>query len=103
MDNTTALNHIRQQALLIEKMAGIIEKLPKDWNVWRVDNGSGFWIKTPNKKNFAIHYKYSRLTSEMKQGIELNAYTFAKQYDYPLDDDMDTAIVEHMKDLDKLM
>ena len=40
MDNTTALNHIRQQALLIEKMAGIIEKLPKDWNVWRVDNGS---------------------------------------------------------------
>lgn len=94
---TQAYNHFNLHVKLMEKLRDVINKASnlKGWEFHRIDNGSGFWLNSPTKKAFAIHFKYEQYGKTCMY-IEVNDYDFNERTNFQYSDNMDDLIVNHL-------
>ena len=94
---TEAYNHFNLHVKLMEKLCDVINKASnlKGWEFQRVDNGSGFWLNSPTKKSFSIHFKHGHY-GDMNMYLEVYDYNFIKRVDFYYSDDMDDLIINHL-------
>ena len=97
-----AYDHFNLHVKLMEKLRDVIAKASnlKGWEFHLIDNGSGFWLKSPTKKAFAIHFKHGHY-SDMNMYIEVNDYDFFERTNFQYSDDMDDLIVNHLIEYEK--
>ena len=97
-----AYDHFTLHINLMTKLRDVIAKVSNlnGWEFHRVDNGSGFWLKSPTKKAFAIHFKYEQY-GKMGMYIEVNDYDFIERTNFKYSDDMDDLIVNHLLEYEK--
>lgn len=99
-----AYDHFNLHVKLMEKLRDVIAKVGalqlEGWEFHRIDNGSGFWLKSPTKKSFAIHFKYEQY-GKTGMYIEVNDYDFIERTNFKYSDDMDDLIVNHLLEYEK--
>jgi hypothetical protein len=88
----------------MEKLRDVIAKVGslqlEGWSFNRIDNGSGFWLKSPTNKAFAIHFKYEQY-GKTGMYLEVNDYDFIERTNFQYSDDMDDLIVNHLLEYEK--
>ena len=94
-----AYDHFNLHVKLMEKLRDVIAKVCplqfQGWSFNRIDNGSGFWLKSPTNKAFAIHFKYEQY-GQQGMYLEVNDYDFCERQKFNYSDDMDDLIVNHL-------
>lgn len=97
-----AYEHFNLHVKLMEKLRDVIVKASNltGWEFHRIDNGSGFWLNSPSKKSFAIHFKYEPY-SKMDMCLEVNDYDFFERTNFLYSDDMDDLIINHLLEYEK--
>ena len=99
-----AYDHFNLHVKLMEKLRDVIAKVGslqlEGWAFNRIDNGSGFWLKSPTNKGFAIHFKYEQY-GKTDMYIEVNDYDFYERANFKYSDDMDDLIVNHLLEYEK--
>lgn len=92
-----AYEHFNLHVKLLEKLRDVITKASNlnGWEFHRIDNGSGFWLISPTKKSFAIHFKYEPY-GQTDMYLEVNNYDFYKKTNFHYSDDMDDLIINHL-------
>ena len=97
-----AYEHFNLHVKLMEKLRDVIVKASNlnGWELHRIDNGSGFWLNSPSKKSFAIHFKYEPY-SKMDMCLEVNDYDFFERTNFQYSDDMDDLIINHLLEYEK--
>lgn len=99
--------HFNLQVKLMEKLRDVIAQVCshqffgwEGWKVQRIDNGFGFWLKSPTNKSFAIHFKYEQYSQGMY--LEVNDYDFCERQKFNYSDDMDDLIVKHLDEYEHM-
>jgi hypothetical protein len=84
-------------------MRNVISKASnlKGWEFSLIDNGSGFWLKSPTKKLFALHFKHGNY-GDMSMFLEVNDYDFIKRTKFMYSDDMDDLIINHLLEYENM-
>lgn len=101
-----AINHFENQIACIKAMQKVLEHFNNsNWEFYRVDNGSGFWLKSPSGKSFAIHYKHGHY-GDLEQSIEVNNYNFYSNKDekytnFEISPDMADKIIKHLYEFEE--